>query len=102
MASTLIVTTSVLALISTTAILTVTLSKFRTGVKNAPKKYKRLWTEILVLQNVVYECHEILDQVEAPQHVRESLISCFEAGEEVERLAQSASQGLRTDCVKMN
>ncbi|KAL8742249.1 MAG: hypothetical protein Q9190_005240 [Brigantiaea leucoxantha] len=88
---------SALALISTSATLTVTLSKFVTSVRSAPAKFRRLVTEILVLQDVVDECHEVLGRVEAPRHVRESLISCFETGQEVEKLARSASKNMNAD-----
>ena len=94
MANTLITVTTILALLSTSATLSVTSRKFYTNVRGAHEKYIRLWTEILVLRDVVDECHGVLDRVEAPQHVRESLISCFEMGEKVAKLAHEASEGI--------
>lgn len=94
MAESLIVTTSVLALISTSASLGVTLSKLYRNVRGAPEKLQRLFREIAVLRDVVDECHEVLDRSEAPRYVRESMISCFELGEEVVRVAQIVSRGV--------
>ena len=96
MADGLVVATTLLALISTTATLSVTLSKLVTNVRGAVDKFERLMIEIVVLRDVVYECHEILDRVEAPRHVRESLISCFELGREVEQQAHNASEGINS------
>ena len=61
-----------------------------TKVKRADEMFLRLWTEIDVLRKVVDECHEALDRLEAPAHVRHSIITCFEARERMERLARSA------------
>ena len=86
-----------LALISTSTSLAVTISKFIAGVRNAPKKYRRLWTEVLVLREIVDECHQILDRVKVPKHVWESLISCFEMGQEVEDLLHKAQGHIDPD-----
>ena len=84
----------ILALVSTSATLTTTISQYITRLRGAKEKFKRLQTEILVLQDVVYECHQALDVAEAPPHVRESLISCFDEGQEVVALAERASRGM--------
>ena len=93
MADGIILVTSLFALVSTSTSLLVTASKFTTNVRNAPTKHKRLLAEIHVLRDVVDECHEVLGRVKAPQHVRESLISCFDMGKEVAELLYKARGG---------
>ena len=81
MADTLIAATSILALLSTSTTLIVTLSKFAKHVREAPDKYTRLVTEMEILRDVIDECHEVVHDTQAPRHVREVLISCFDMGE---------------------
>ena len=94
MADGLIAVTTIFAFLSTSATLAVTVSKFVRDVRSAPGKFKRLFTEIVVLRDVVDECYGILDRSDAPRHVRDSLISCFESGKEVEALAHQFDKGI--------
>lgn len=81
----LIVTTSVLALVSTTASVVTNAFSLRGNVSRADRIFESLENEVAILREVVEECYNTLEDIsESPLHVRRTLISCFEAGQEVE------------------
>ncbi|KAH6990123.1 hypothetical protein EDB80DRAFT_165068 [Ilyonectria destructans] len=89
MESTLVVTTSILALASTSGALTTSLLSLKRDLTRAPAAHYSLLREVAVLRDIVDECTHTLDGLsQVPVHIRQTLISCFEAGEKVHILLE--------------
>lgn len=62
-----------------------------------PHRIELLLNEVMALRGVVDECHETIigGPVQAPPHVKELLITCFEQGKEVEKGIEKAAESIR-------
>lgn len=89
MEAVLVVTTSILALVSTSGALTTSLLSLKGDLTRAPAAHYSLLREVAVLRDIVDECTHTLDGLsQVPVHIRQTLISCFEAGEKVHALLE--------------
>lgn len=97
-------TVSAVLLVSTAvSVLSATLGLVRSGTEAYrssalfPHRIELLLNEVSALRGLVDECYETVNDgpVEAPPHVRELLITCFEQGKEVEYVIERAGDSRR-------
>lgn len=92
--STTLLTSTIVSLMTSALGISNTLSDLAKASLVFPRKIELLKNEIGVMRGVVDECFRTVDEgpIEVPPHVKDLLVSTFEQGEEVERLAFKASQ----------
>lgn len=80
---------SILAILSTGGALITSLLSLKRDLNRAPAAHRSLRREVAVLQEIVDECAHTLDGLsQVPVHIRETLISSFEAGQKVHALLE--------------
>jgi hypothetical protein len=92
----LIVSTAVSLLSATLGVVNTGTEAYRSSTL-FPNRMNRLLQEVSALRGVVDECYETVSGglVQAPPHVKELLIACFDQGKEIEQVLERAEESRR-------